>query len=210
MVERQIQARGVRDPLVLEAMAAVPREQFVPADARELSYADMPLPIGDEQTISQPYIVAYMIQALDLKGGETVLEIGTGSAYEAAVLSQIAVDVYSVERVATLAQAAVGTLSSLLYQNVHVLHGDGTLGWQEHAPYDAIIVSAGGPQIPGSLKSQLKIGGRMVIPVGLARQQELVRVIRDSESEYTTEVIADVRFVPLIGDEGWEAEEGTA
>ena len=210
MVERQILARGVRDPLVLEAMRTVPREQFLPPGEREHAYADMPLPIGAEQTISQPYIVAYMVEALALKGGETVMEIGTGSAYAAAVLSQIAGEVYTVERVAMLAQRAVRTLSSLSYHNVHVLHGDGTLGWPEHAPYDAIIVSAGGPRVPESLKSQLKIGGRLVIPVGATLHQELVRVRRVSETEYETKVIADVRFVPLIGDEGWDSESQIA
>jgi protein-L-isoaspartate(D-aspartate) O-methyltransferase len=210
MVERQILARGVRDPLVLDAMRTVPREQFLPPGEREHAYYDMPLPIGAEQTISQPYIVAFMIEALDLKGGETVLEVGTGSAYAAAVLAQIAGEVYTVERVARLAQKAVKTLSSLSYHNVHVLHRDGTLGWHEHAPYDVIIVSAGGPRVPESLKSQLEIGGRMVIPVGPALHQELVRVTRISETEYKTKVIAAVRFVPLIGDEGWDSESQMA
>jgi protein-L-isoaspartate(D-aspartate) O-methyltransferase len=206
MVKRQISARGIRDAFVLEAMRTVPREVFLPPSERELAYGDTPLPIGADQTISQPYIVAFMIEALGLTGGETVLEIGTGSGYAAAVLSRIAANVYSVERMKTLARKAVETLASLFYDNVHILQGDGTLGWQEHAPFDAIIVSAGGPRVPEPLKTQLKVGGRMVIPVGSRSSQQLFRVTRDSDTKYTTEVIADVRFVPLIGAEGWESE----
>lgn len=206
MVERHIAARGVRDESVLEAMRSVPRELFLPAALREFAYEDSPLPIAGEQTISQPYIVAFMAEALALKGGEKVLEIGAGSGYAAAVLSEIAANVYTVERLGQLAERAAATLADLGYDNVHVLHGDGTKGWPEHAPYDAIVVAAGGPQVPESLKEQLKIGGRLVIPVGAdQRSQELVRVVRTSETEYRSEDIADVRFVPLIGDEGWAA-----
>jgi protein-L-isoaspartate(D-aspartate) O-methyltransferase len=204
MVERNIAARGVRDELVLEAMRNVPRELFLPEELREFAYEDSPLPIAGDQTISQPYIVAFMAEALMLKGGEKILEIGAGSGYAAAVLSAIAADVYTVERVAELATKAADNLAELGYDNVHVLHGDGTKGWPEHAPYDAIVVAAGGPQVPESLKEQLKIGGRLVIPVGAdQRAQELVRVIRVSKNEYRSEDIADVRFVPLIGEEGW-------
>ncbi|MGZ5871043.1 MAG: protein-L-isoaspartate(D-aspartate) O-methyltransferase [Bradyrhizobium sp.] len=207
MVERNIAARGVQDELVLEAMRKVPRELFLPQDLREFAYEDSPLPIVGEQTISQPYIVAFMAEALMLKGGEKVLEIGAGSGYAAAVLSEIAADVYTVERLGQLADKAAATLADLGYDNVHVLHGDGTKGWPEHAPYDAIVVAAGGPQVPESLKEQLKIGGRLVIPVGAdQRTQELVRVIRISAKEYLSEDIADVRFVPLIGEEGWFAK----
>jgi protein-L-isoaspartate(D-aspartate) O-methyltransferase len=212
MVERSIAARGVRDELVLEAMRRVPRELFLPKSLREFAYEDSPLPIAGEQTISQPYIVAFMAEALMLKGGEKVLEIGAGSGYAAAVLSEIAAHVYTVERLGQLADRAAATLADLGYDNVHVLHGDGTRGWPEHAPYDAIVVAAGGPQVPESLKEQLKIGGRLVIPVGAdQRSQELVRVTRISTSEYRSEDIADVRFVPLIGEEGWAtAKEGKA
>jgi protein-L-isoaspartate(D-aspartate) O-methyltransferase len=212
MVERNIAARGVRDELVLDAMRKVPRELFLPKNLREFAYEDSPLPIAGEQTISQPYIVAFMAEALMLRGGEKVLEIGAGSGYAAAVLSEIAANVYTVERLGQLADKAAATLADLGYDNVHVLHGDGTRGWPEHAPYDAIVVAAGGPQVPESLKEQLKIGGRLVIPVGAdQRSQELVRVTRVSANEYRSEDIADVRFVPLIGEEGWAtAKEGKA
>jgi len=209
MVERNIAARGVRDDLVLEAMRKVPRELFLPKNLREFAYEDSPLPIAGEQTISQPYIVAFMAEALMLKGGEKILEIGAGSGYAAAVLSEIAANVYTVERLDQLADKAAATLTDLGYDNVHVLHGDGTRGWPEYAPYDAIVVAAGGPQVPESLKEQLKIGGRLVIPVGAdQRSQELIRVVRVSAKEYRSEDIADVRFVPLIGEEGWAIAKG--
>src|SRR5450631_2360820 len=206
MLDRHIAHRGVRSALVLAAMRSVPRENFLPEDLREFAYDDAPLPIAEGQTISQPYIVAMMTEALGLEGGEKVLEIGTGSGYAAAVLSKIAKEVYTVERIGQLAEKSAAILSHLGYSNVHILHGDGTLGWPDHAPYDAIIVAAGGPQVPESLKAQLKIGGRLVIPVGADRRlQELVRVIRVAEHEYTTIELADVRFVPLVGAEGWAA-----
>jgi len=209
MVECNIAARGVRDQLVLAAMRKVPRELFLPKALREFAYEDSPLPIAGEQTISQPYIVAFMAEALMLKGGEKVLEIGAGSGYAAAVLSEIVANVYTVERLGQLADKAAALFAELGYGNVHVLHGDGTRGWPEHAPYDAIVVAAGGPQVPESLKEQLKIGGRLVIPVGAdQRTQELVRVVRISKDEYHSEDIADVRFVPLIGEEGWESAKG--
>jgi protein-L-isoaspartate(D-aspartate) O-methyltransferase len=205
MVEHQIAARGVRDRLVLEAMRTVPREAFLPENLREFAYEDTPLPIAAKQTISQPYIVAFMIEALGLHGGEKVLEIGAGSGYAAAVLAEVAGEVYTVERIEQLADQAGEALRSLNYLNVQVLCGDGTQGWPEHAPFDAIVVAAGGPRIPESLKEQLKVGGRMVIPVGsTATSQELVRITRVSETKFETEDIADVRFVPLIGDEGWQ------
>jgi protein-L-isoaspartate(D-aspartate) O-methyltransferase len=208
MVRDAIEARGVRSPLVLKAMGEVPRERFLPAAMREFAYEDAPLPIASGQTISQPYIVAFMTEALDLHGGERVLEIGTGSGYAAAILSRIAGEIYSVERIGQLAEKAASVLSDLGYDNVHVLHGDGTKGWLEHAPYDGIIVAAGGPEVPESLKEQLKIGGRLVIPVGKdKRVQELVRVTRISEDEFKHEDLADVRFVPLIGEEGWAEKE---
>ena len=208
MVEQQIAARGVRSEAVLNALRKVPRELFLPERLREFAYDDAPLPIEAAQTISQPYIVALMTEALALKGGENVLEIGTGSGYAAAVLAEIAGEVYTVERIEQLADTAALRLADLGYKNVHVRHGDGTLGWAEHAPYDAIIVAAGGPQIPDTLKRQLKVGGRLVIPVGAdQRAQELVRVTRSSNSNFKTEDIADVRFVPLVGQEGWLPEE---
>ena len=207
MVQDHIAARGVRDRLVLEAMGTVPREVFLPGHLREFAYEDTPLPIGGGQTISQPYIVAFMVEALALRGGDKVLEIGAGSGYAAAILSRIAGEVYTVERLGELAAKASEKLADVGYDNVHVLHGDGTQGWPEYAPYDAIIVAAGGPEVPKTLKAQLKVGGRLVIPVGSdPRAQELVRVTRVSETDYKTEDIADVRFVPLVGEEGWSPE----
>lgn len=207
MVENCIAARGIRSEAVLEAMRSVPREAFVPENLRPYAYDDGPLPIGEGQTISQPYIVAFMIDACRLEGGEKALEIGTGSGYAAAVLSRIACEVYTVERIGSLAERAAELLKTLGYSNVQVLHADGTLGWKEHAPYDAIIVSAGGPDVPDSLREQLKIGGRLVIPVGIHPHiQELVRVTRVSEDEFRSEDIAGVRFVPLVGEEGWAPE----
>lgn len=208
MVEHHIASRGVRAEEVLDAMRKVPREAFLPDRMREFAYDDEPLAIAADQTISQPYIVALMTEALALKGGERVLEIGTGSGYAAAVLAEIAGQVYTVERIEQLAEEAALKLTELGYKNVHVRHADGTLGWPEHAPYDAIIVAAGGPEIPGTLKRQLKVGGRLVIPVGAnPRAQELVRVTRSAEDKFTTEDIADVRFVPLVGKEGWSPDE---
>ena len=208
MIEHHIKGRGVRSPLVIAAMNEVPREAFLPSHLRDHAYEDAPLPIGEGQTISQPYIVAFMVEALELSGGERVLEIGGGSGYAAAVLSRIAGEVYTVERIGALAAKASERLADLGYRNVHVLHADGTLGWPEHAPYDAIVVAAGGPDVPRSLMAQLKVGGRLVIPVGRdPRAQELVRITRVSDSAYETEEIADVRFVPLVGEEGWEKPE---
>jgi len=210
MVHEQIESRGVRDPGVIRAMAEVPREAFVPADQAEFAYLDSPLPIAEEQTISQPYIVALMTAALEIGPGDRVLEIGTGSGYAAAILSRIAAEVYTVERHAPLAEGARKALESLSYDNVHVLHGDGTLGWREHAPYDAIVVAAGGPEVPEPLLDQLAVGGRIVIPVGpTPRLQELVRVTRVSETELAREDLGGVRFVPLVGAGGWEERGGT-
>jgi protein-L-isoaspartate(D-aspartate) O-methyltransferase len=206
MVDDHIRARGVRFERVLAAMRKVPREEFLPHELHEFAYEDAPLPIAAEQTISQPYIVAYMVEALGLAGGEKVLEIGTGSGYAAAVLAEIAGEVYTVERIGQLAEKAAETIGRVGYRNIHVLHADGTRGWPDHAPYDAIVVAAGGPKVPDTLLAQLKIGGRLVIPVGNdIRGQELVRVTRVSESNYKREDLADVRFVPLLGQEGWEA-----
>ena len=204
MVERQIEVRGVRSEKVLAAMRKVPRESFLPEHIREFAYEDTPLPIAAGQTISQPYIVSFMIEGLALRGGEKVLEIGTGSGYAAAVLAEIADEVYTVERIGELATRAASALAELNYNNVEVIHADGTLGLPEQAPFDAIVVAAGGPEVPESLKEQLKVDGRLVIPVGSSRNvQELVRVTRLSKSEFREEDLADVRFVPLLGEEGW-------
>lgn len=208
LVADQIEARGVRDALVLAAMRSVRRELFVPANIASMAYRDGPLLIGGGQTISQPYIVAYMVEALALKGGERILEVGAGSGYAAAVLAEIARDVFTIERIAQLAERAATNLRRAGCTNVHVRHADGTEGWIDEAPFDAILVSAGAPDIPKSLMRQLSVGGRMVIPVGSdLRAQELIRVTRIDEDEFEREDIADVRFVPLIGKEGWETEE---
>ena len=211
MVERQIAARGIRTPPVLNAMGKVPREMFVPTNLRDRAYRDAPLPIAADQTISQPYIVAYMTDALELIGGERVLEIGTGSGYAAAVLAEIASDVYTLERHHSLATQARKTLQAQGYGSVKVIEGDGTLGWPDAAPYDAIIVAAGGPGIPPALKAQLAIGGRLVIPVGESETvQALIRVVRIDQSEYREEHLTDVRFVPLVGEAGWRDKTASA
>ena len=207
MVQSALIPRGVRDNLVLEAMARVPREAFLPDDLKSMAYMDAPLPIGGGQTISQPYIVAFMIEALGLNGGEKALEIGAGSGYAAAVLGEIATEVFTIERIGQLAEKAAIHLIDAGYDNVHVRHDDGTQGWAEEAPFDAILVSAGAPDIPRDLLQQLAIGGRMVIPVGASKTvQELIRVTRIDEDQYEREDLADVRFVPLIGELGWESE----
>ncbi|WP_407159009.1 protein-L-isoaspartate(D-aspartate) O-methyltransferase [Bradyrhizobium sp. STM 3557] len=204
MVARDIAGRDVQDERVLAAMRKVAREAFVPESLRKAAYEDTPLPIGSGQTISQPYIVAFMIEALQLKGGEKVLEIGTGSGYAAAVLAEIAGEVCTVERLHPLADRAESIFAQLGYRHIHVLRGDGTRGWPAYAPYDAIVVTAGGPRVPEALKQQLAIGGRLVIPVGAGQEtQELLRVTRRSATEFDVEEIGGVRFVPLIGEQGW-------
>ncbi len=207
MIEYQLAARGLDDKTVLDAVGAVPREAFVPTDLVEFAYQDSPLPIAASQTISQPYIVALMTSALELTPEDRVLEVGTGSGYAAAVLAEIVDEVYSIERHKILADTARNRLSELGYKNTHVLHADGTLGWPEQAPFDAIVVAAGGPEVPATLKQQLAIGGRLVIPVGATlHTQKLLRVRRISEHEYQQEDLGGVRFVPLIGAAGWEGE----
>ena len=204
MVDRDIASRGVRDGRVLAAMRAVPRDRFVPAALREQAYEDHPLSIGADQTISQPYIVALVAEALQLHGAERVLEIGTGSGYAAAVLAQLCAQVETVERIAELANLAKRQLADMGVANVHVHCADGTLGWPDAAPYDAILVSAGGPVIPPELQSQLAPGGRLVIPVGASRGwQDLIRVTRTGSDDFRTESLCEVAFVPLLGAQGW-------
>lgn len=207
MVEQQIKNRGVTDPLVVEAMLAVPRHLFVEKGLEDQAYSDFPLPIGQKQTISQPFIVAFMTQALQLEGGEKVLEIGTGSGYQAAVLAKIVHHVYTVERISELARTARKALDKAGAYNVHIKVDDGTCGWQDKAPFDAIITTAGSPTVPNTLKEQLAVGGRLVIPVGSQGVQVLQRIVRVSETEYEEEALLDCRFVPLIGKHGW-SEEG--
>jgi len=205
MVRHQIAARGITEPRVLDAMRAVPREAFMPEAIAEFAYEDSPLPIEEGQTISQPYVVALMVAAIEPHSGGRVLEIGTGSGYAAAVLSRTVGHVYTVERHAALADLARERMRSLGYGNVEVLHGDGSLGWPAHAPYDGIIVTAGGPHVPRQLREQLAVGGRMVIPVGPdLRQQELVRVTRVTSDRFEEERLGPVRFVPLVGADAWE------
>ncbi len=204
MVAEQIAGRGIDDAAVLRAMRLVPREHFVPEAERPAAYDDTPLPIPAQQTISQPYVVAYMIAALALGPDDRVLEIGAGSGYAAAILSRIVSAVYTVERHPELANYARQRLASLGYDNVYVHEGDGTRGWSEHAPYDGIIVAAGGPAVPESLRAQMAAGGRLVMPVGRRqRQQHLVLVTRRADGRYHRKRLAPVVFVPLIGDEGW-------
>lgn len=204
MVAEQIEGRDITDPAVLAAMRVVPREQFVSGSYRQYAYDDAPLPIPANQTISQPYIVAYMIAALRLSPAARVLEIGAGSGYAAAVLSRIVREVYTVERHYKLARQARDRLVRLGYDNVQVRHGDGTRGWPEHAPYDGIIVAAGGPAVPDSLRAQLAAGGRLIMPIGSSRnRQHLVLITRRDDDHYDDEMLVPVAFVPLIGDEGW-------
>lgn len=202
MVDRQLARRGIRNPAVLDAMRAVPREAFVPEVSRHEAYEDRPLPIGEGQTISQPYVVALMIEALSLDTDDRVLEVGAGSGYAAAVLGRIARDVYAIERHASLARVASERMDQFGYDNVRVTAGDGTLGWPEEAPFDAILVSAGGPEVPGPLLDQLVSGGRLVIPLGEPWQdQELVRLERQAGGAVVRESLGHVRFVPLIEGE---------
>ena len=202
MVEEQLIPRSINDPKTLEAMKKVPRHLFVEDAMKNQAYGDFPLPIGRGQTISQPYIVALMTQALALQGHEHVLEIGTGSGYQAAILSQICEKVYTVERIDTLLVQARKVFDSLHYLNILTKLDDGTNGWQEYAPYDAIIVTAGGPKVPLPLLDQLKDPGKLIIPVGDRGVQDL-RIVTKKDGEITEKTIEFVRFVNLIGDHGW-------
>lgn len=202
MVTEQLKARGITDERVLAVMATVPRETFVPADNRKHAYFDGALPIEMQQTISQPYIVAWMTQLLALQGHEKVLEIGVGSGYQTAVLCQLAEEIVGVERIPELAQVATERLSQLGYDNAAINVSDGSVGFSEQAPYDAILVAAAAPAIPESLIAQLAVGGRLVLPVGTGEQQEMQRVTRRGEAIHI-ERLTNVRFVPLIGAEGF-------
>jgi protein-L-isoaspartate(D-aspartate) O-methyltransferase len=205
MVEEQIAGRDIDDQVVLQAMRTVPRHCFVPRENRHLAYADCPLPIGQDQTISQPYIVALMTQLLILQGTENVLEIGTGSGYQAAILGTIAKQVYTIERHKRLAEQATSVLAELGLVNVEVVIGDGSLGWPEHAPYNAILATAAAPRVPQALLDQLADGGRLVLPVGSRGGQYLERWFRFGEKLHREQGVP-VAFVPLVGKSGWSEE----
>jgi protein-L-isoaspartate(D-aspartate) O-methyltransferase len=206
MVRDQIERRGVKDPLVLAAMRAVPRHEFIPADQQHWAYSDGALRIEMGQTISQPYIVALMTELLQLAGDETVLEVGTGSGYQAAVLAQIAAQVHTIERHAPLAESAQQKMTAMGITNICVHVGDGTLGLPEFAPYHAIMVTAAAPKTPKSLLDQLEQGGRLVIPVGGKYSQRL-EVWRREGAKFTNKTVTAVAFVPLLGDEGWKEKD---
>jgi protein-L-isoaspartate(D-aspartate) O-methyltransferase len=203
MIREQLIGRDIVDPQVLAAFGAIEREQFVPRELHAHAYDDTPLSIGSGQTISQPYVVAMTVQALQLKGHERVLEIGTGSGYAAAILGSLVREVETVERISVLASAAADRLARLGLANVHVHHGDGTLGWPPGAPYEAIAVAAGAPRPPRSLLEQLAIGGRLVVPYGDVAHQQLARITRRDVNQFVEEDLGEVRFVPLVGAEGW-------
>ncbi len=203
MIEKQLRRRGISEAAVLAAMMAVPRHEFVPKELRSRAYEDMPLPIGGGQTISQPYIVAAMTAALHLQLNDRVLEIGTGCGYQAAVLSLLAKEVFTIERRPELASAASATLARLGYPNAHVHCGDGTLGLPEFAPFDAILVAAAAPAVPKPLLAQLAEGGRMILPVGDAEHQEL-QLIEKRGDAFPTRMLESCRFVPLVGYHGWQ------
>lgn len=207
MLEEQLRRRGIGDERVLHAMREVPRHRFVDPQHDAQAYSDQALPISAGQTISQPYIVALMAAAFELRGSERVLEIGTGSGYAAAVLGYLAAAVFTVERHRELARHAARVFGDLGYTTIRVGIGDGTLGWPEHAPFDAVSVAAAGPRIPQSLLAQLADGGRLVMPIGQRDEQRLVRVTR-RDSSLVEETLGPVRFVPLIGEEGWENDGG--
>lgn len=209
MVEAQLAGRGIKDPRVLAAFRDVPREAFVEERLVENAYDDSPLEIGGGQTISQPYVVALTAEALQLRERDRVLDVGTGSGYAAAILSRLVAKVFSIERIPALAETATERLARLGFANVIVRCGDGTLGWEEHAPYDAIAVAAAAPRVPPPLVRQLALGGRLVIPVGEEESsQVLMRVTREGEEQFREEKLLEVRFVPLIGERGWAERPG--
>jgi len=202
MVQVQLRERGIRDERVLDAMMRIPRHEFVPEEYKSVAYDDHPVPIAENQTISQPFIIAVSLQALGLQGSESVLEVGTGSGYQTALLAVLAREVYSIERHASLAEGATAILTRLGFNNMRVVVGDGSHGLREHAPFDAILVSAAAPNLPRSLFDQLSETGRMVIPVGPPHAQELQLVRRD-QGKPTVRVLEGCRFVPLVGAEGY-------
>jgi len=203
MVNTQLISRGINDPLVLRAMRRVPRERFLPKELWDSAYGDHPLPIGEQQTISQPYIVAYMTESLGLTGEEKVLEIGTGSGYQSAILADICSEVYTIERIESLSQRAELILRDLGYKNIFFRVQNGTHGWPERGPFDAILVTAAAPGVPDPYLEQLKDGGRIVIPVGERFSQNLIRITKNGE-EFEREEIGGVRFVSLVGEHGWK------
>jgi len=203
MVQEQLVGRGIQNPRVIEAMRKIPRHLFVDPGLVKRAYDDSALPIGEKQTLSQPYIAARMTEALDLTGAEKVLEIGTGSGYQTALLAELCFNVFSVETIRALSRKARSLLDRLGYQNIALHVGDGTLGWSDHGPYDGIIVTAAAPNLPNPLLVQLAVGGRMVIPVGDDQSQTLVRIIH-KESGFETEDLGDCRFVKLWGKYGWQ------
>lgn len=207
MVERQLRKRGIRDERVLAAMLSVPRHEFIPPELAGEAYTDHPLPIGHGQTISQPFMVAAMAEALELSGGERVLEIGAGSGYQAAVLSLLAREVYTVEMHEDLAVESAERLRRLGYANVRVHVGDGTLGWPDQAPFEAIIVTAAAPEVPPPLVAQLAEDGRLIVPVGTPDEQRLLRVEKHGD-EFTQRALYHCRFVPLVGQYGWKPRNG--
>ncbi len=206
MVAQQIAARGITDQRVLDAMSTIPRHLFVEAGLQSHAYSDASLPIGEKQTISQPYMVAVMTAALELKGDERILEIGTGSGYQTAVLSRLVKRVYSVERIAVLAGRARKVLDQLQMSNINIKISDGTIGWQDQAPFAGILVAAGSPDVPSSYLEQLEVGGKLVLPVGDKDQQILTRMIRQEDGTFKREQLLGCRFVPLIGEQGWLSE----
>ncbi|MGD2098962.1 MAG: protein-L-isoaspartate(D-aspartate) O-methyltransferase [Desulfobacterales bacterium] len=203
MVSHQLKARGIIDPSVLEALHTVPRHLFVSEALRDQAYGDYPLPIGEQQTISQPYIVAEMTQALELGKDDRVLEIGTGSGYQAAILAEIVFRVYTIERIRALYIQARKLLDRLNYHNIIMRCSDGTTGWQDESPFDAIIVTAGAPEVPGKLIDQLAVGGRMIVPVGNQHSQDLIKITKDEDGIHKSN-LGGCRFVKLIGAQGWK------
>lgn len=206
MVEQQIIARGVTDQRVLDAMLQVPRHLFIETGLQGHAYSDASLPIGEKQTISQPYMVAAMSAALELKGHERILEIGTGSGYQSAILAQLAKRVYSIERISLLAGRARKVLDQLCLSNVNIKVGDGTIGWRDQGPFDGILVAAGAPEVPSEYLEQLEVGGKLVLPVGDREQQILMRITRLENGSFKREQMMGCRFVPLIGAAGWQPD----